>query len=65
MKLKFTLVFLSCFGALFAQNNVPSETDLRIYDIIDAVSADRIEQDVRTLAGFGTRNTFSLSLIHI
>ena len=62
MKLKFTLVFLSCFGALFAQNNVPSETDLRIYDIIDAVSADRIEQDVRTLAGFGTRNTFSDTL---
>ena len=62
MKLKFTLVFLSCFGAMFAQNNVPSETDLRIYDIIDAVSADRIEQDVRTLAGFGTRNTFSDTL---
>jgi len=62
MKLKFTLVFLSCFGALFAQNNVPSETDLRIYDIIEAVSADRIEQDVRTLADFGTRNTFSDTL---
>lgn len=62
MKLKFTLLFLSCFGAIFAQNNVPSETDLRIYDIIDAVSADRIEQDVRTLAGFGTRNTFSDTL---
>lgn len=62
MKLKFTLVFLSCFGALVAQNNVPSNTDLRIYSIIDAVSADRIEQDVRTLAGFGTRNTFSDTL---
>ena len=62
MKLKFTLAFLFCFGALVAQNNVPSNTDLRIYSIIDAVSADRIEQDVRTLAGFGTRNTFSDTL---
>ena len=45
-----------------AQNNVPAETDLRIYGIIDAVSADRIEKDVRALAGFGTRNTFSDTL---
>lgn len=36
-----------------------AQTDARIYDIIDAVSADRIEKDIRTLAGFGTRNTFS------
>ena len=56
---------LSFLGVLFiaasayAQNAVPSETDLRIYKIIDSVSADRIENDVRTLAGFGTRNTFS------
>lgn len=62
MKYPFTLAFLYCFTALFAQNNVPSETDLRIYSIIDAVSADRIEKDVRTLAGFGTRNTFSDTL---
>ena len=62
MKYLITLAFLCCFTALFAQNNVPSETDLRIYSIIDAVSADRIEKDVRTLAGFGTRNTFSDTL---
>ncbi len=36
-----------------------SQTDQRLYDIIDAVSADRIENDIRTLANFGTRNTFS------
>ena len=36
-----------------------SQSDQRIYDIIGAVSADRIEKDVRTLANFGTRNTFS------
>ncbi|MFD2519092.1 M28 family peptidase [Salinimicrobium flavum] len=43
----------------FAQEQAPPQTDLRIYDIIDAVSADRIETDIRKLAGFGTRNTFS------
>src|SRR5690606_35634539 len=39
---------------LHAQN-----TDPRIYEIIEAVSAERIENDIRELAGFGTRNTFS------
>lgn len=33
--------------------------DLRMYDIIEASSAERIEADIRVLAGFGTRNTFS------
>ncbi|QIE60733.1 M28 family peptidase [Rasiella rasia] len=36
-----------------------AQTNPKIYDIIAAVSADRIEQDITTLAGFGTRNTFS------
>ncbi len=60
---KFLPLFATFLGfAGFAQTSVPSETDLRIYDIIDAVSAERIENDVRTLAGFGTRNTFSDTL---
>lgn len=33
--------------------------DPEIYDIIDTVSADSIEADIRTLAGFGTRHTMS------
>lgn len=37
-------------------------TDGRIYDIIAAASADRVEADIRTLAGFGTRNTLSDTL---
>ncbi|WP_286748377.1 M28 family peptidase [Roseivirga sp. UBA1976] len=37
----------------------PPAIDTRIYDIISSVSADRIEADIRKLAGFGTRNTFS------
>ena len=36
-----------------------SQTDQKIYDIIDAVSAERIKQDVKTLVNFGTRHTLS------
>ncbi|MFW5947598.1 MAG: M28 family peptidase, partial [Gemmatimonadota bacterium] len=45
-----------------AQQTSPPDRDLRIREIIDAVSADRIEADVRTLAGFGTRHTRSDTL---
>jgi Zn-dependent M28 family amino/carboxypeptidase len=37
-------------------------TDPRIYAIIDAASAERIEADIRALANFGTRNTLSDTL---
>ncbi|MBS9463787.1 M28 family metallopeptidase [Flagellimonas sp. 389] len=40
-------------SSLFAQ------TDIRIYDIINDVSAERIEKDVTTLVNFGTRHTLS------
>ena len=36
-----------------------AQTDVRIYDIIDNVSAKRIKADIKTLTEFGTRNTFS------
>lgn len=36
-----------------------AQTDLRVYDIINSVSAERIEKDVTTLANFGTRHTLS------
>ena len=42
----------------FAQD-VPPQTDPRIYQIAGAASAERIEADIRKLAGFGTRNTLS------
>jgi len=35
------------------------QTSQKIYDIIDSVSAKRIEKDIQTLVNFGTRNTFS------
>lgn len=36
-----------------------SQTTSKLYDIIDGVTAKRIEKDVITLANFRTRNTFS------
>ena len=51
---------VGCPAALSAQ--VPPRTDLRIYDIVAAASPERVEADIRTLAGFGTRNTFSDTL---
>jgi Zn-dependent M28 family amino/carboxypeptidase len=39
-----------------------SQTNQKIYDIIDAVSTKRIKQDVKTLVDFGTRHTLSDTL---
>ena len=50
---KITFLFL-----LFAIS-ISAQTDSKIYDIINTVSADRIKADVKTLTEFGTRNTFS------
>ena len=41
------------------EDDWPPQNDPRLYEIVDAVSAERIEADIRKLAGFGTRNTFS------
>ncbi len=52
-------------GALLSAQGggqAPPQTDFRIFEIIQASSAERIEADIRTLAGFGTRNTFSDTL---
>lgn len=39
-----------------------AQTDLKIYDIIDAVSEERLKSDVQTLVDFGTRHTLSDTL---
>ena len=44
---------------LFIPILVCSQTDNRIYDIINAVSAARIEADITKLTDFGTRHTLS------
>ena len=61
MKPFYILLLLFFTLNLTAQNQptIPPETDARLYDIAEAPSPDRIEQDIRTLVGFGTRNTLS------
>ena len=49
-------------GAVPSEVSVAPQIDPRIYDIIAAASPERVEADVRALAGFGTRNTFSDTL---
>lgn len=44
---------------LFSITFLNAQSDQKLYDIIDAVSAARLEKDVQTLVDFGTRNTFS------
>lgn len=45
--------------------SVFSQTDQKIYDIINSVSSERIKADVTTLVNFGTRNTFSDTISNI
>ena len=50
---KITLLFFIFTSIIVAQ------TDQKIYDIINTISEERLKNDVKTLADFGTRNTFS------
>jgi hypothetical protein len=57
MKKSILLVFILINGGLFAQDvNLSNE---RFYDIVSAVSADRIQKDIEKLVSFGTRHTLS------
>lgn len=47
---------------VFALSTGMSQDTTKIYDIIDGVSASRIEQDIKKLVGFGTRHTLSDTL---
>ena len=38
---------------------VTAQTNQKIYDIINDISAERIETDIKKLVGFGTRHTLS------
>jgi Zn-dependent M28 family amino/carboxypeptidase len=53
------LLSITLLTSTLIMAQLPSENQMDLYNIIDEVSADRIENDVRKLAGFGTRNTFS------
>jgi Zn-dependent M28 family amino/carboxypeptidase len=45
-----------------AQAAIPSFEDPRIHEIVAAISAERIESDIRRLVNFGTRHTMSDTL---
>ncbi len=47
---------------LFITLSTFSQNHQKLYDIIDAVSAERIKSDIKTLADFGTRHTLSDTL---
>jgi Zn-dependent M28 family amino/carboxypeptidase len=49
-------------GQSDSEVDAPPAFDPRIYDIVEAVSAERVESDIRTLANFGTRHTLSDTL---
>ncbi|MGB5369355.1 MAG: M28 family peptidase, partial [Flavobacteriaceae bacterium] len=53
---------LPILAVLLFASNAFSQTDTRIYDIIEAISSERIQSDVTTLANFGTRHTLSDTL---
>ncbi|MGG6231897.1 M28 family peptidase [Tenacibaculum sp. SDUM215027] len=50
---KFTVLFF------LISTTISAQTDTKIYDIINTVSADRIKADITTLTNFGTRHTLS------
>lgn len=50
------IILLSLF---ISTQLVLAQSGTQLYDIIDNVSAERIEKDIQTLVNFGTRNTFS------
>ena len=55
-------IFMLVPAASAAQTAPPPITDPRIETIVATVSAERLERDIRTLAGFGTRHTLSDTL---
>ena len=53
--MKKTLLFLFLFQTVL----ISAQTDTKIYNIVDAISEERLKNDVKTLADFGTRHTLS------
>lgn len=48
-------ILLVCLTSL----SITAQSDKKLYDIIDAISEERIKNHVKTLADFGTRHTLS------
>lgn len=51
-----TLIFVLF---LFSTCTITAQKNELLYDIINTISAEKIQKDVQTLVDFGTRNTFS------
>ena len=58
----YSLNFLYTLLFFFIASSVAAQKAKDFYTIINGVSEDRIEQDIATLAGFGTRHTLSDTL---
>lgn len=61
MKL-YRLLFVFTFLSIFSQQPLHAQSDFDFYAIVEDVSEERIEKDIRTLANFGTRHTLSDTL---
>jgi hypothetical protein len=53
------LAVILSLPALRAQTGTPADVDARIAKLVESISESRMEQLLRTLVGFGTRNTLS------
>lgn len=62
MERSYSLNFLYTFLFFFIASSVAAQKANDFYTIINGVSENRIEQDIATLAGFGTRHTLSDTL---
>ena len=60
-RMKFALlsVFTICIVFQLLAQELPRAVDPRMYEIVQAASAERLEQDVQKLVNFGTRHTLS------
>src|SRR5262245_27621936 len=53
------LLIVVISSSAYAQSDAPSDVDARISKLIGSISESRMEQLLRTLVAFGTRNTLS------
>jgi len=53
------VVIFACVFTSTVVAGVPPAEDLRLYDIAEATSAERIQADIEKLVGFGTRHSLS------
>jgi hypothetical protein len=68
MQNKLLAFLIGCFLPLLLSSQTetaPPAKDLRMYDIISSVSADRIQSDIEKLVSFGTRHSLSDTISEI